>query len=152
MEYLINKSSEKIDNRGSASGYVHEIPAHGGLVKITDFLCFAIVFKTYSCNKKYLKREKRWFFKYLRIIMIFTIFSWLFVQDCVHRVNGPSIQCRFNSVVRIRPLNNLKMIIVVRRPKTSIWIHGFVLNLDGWTWSATGPSADGRLVRTTGFV
>ena len=35
------------------------IVVHGGLVKITDFLCFAIVFKTYSCDKKYLEREKR---------------------------------------------------------------------------------------------
>ena len=84
--------------------------------------------------------------------MIFTTFSWFFLQNCVHWVNGPSIQCRFNSVVRIRPLINLKMIIVVRRPKTSILIHGFVLNVDGWTWSATGPSDDGRLVRTTEFV
>ena len=56
MECLINKSSEKNDNRGSASEYVREISVHGGLVTITDFLCFEIVFMTYSCDKKYLER------------------------------------------------------------------------------------------------
>ena len=56
MECLINKSSEKNDNRGSASEYVREISVHGGLVTITDFLCFKIVFMTYSCDKKYLER------------------------------------------------------------------------------------------------
>ena len=29
---LINESSEKNDNRGSASEYVHEIPVRGGLI------------------------------------------------------------------------------------------------------------------------
>ena len=56
MECLINKSSEKNDNRGSASEYVREISVRGGLVTITDFLCFEIVFMTYSCDKKYLER------------------------------------------------------------------------------------------------
>ena len=59
MECLINKSSERNDNRGSVSEYVHEIPVRGSLVKITDFLFFAFVFKTYSCDKKYIEREKR---------------------------------------------------------------------------------------------
>ena len=45
----------------SASEYVREISVHGGLVTITDFLCFEIVFMTYSCDKKYLERLNRWF-------------------------------------------------------------------------------------------
>ena len=32
IKCLINKSSEKNNNRGSASEYVHEIPVRGGLV------------------------------------------------------------------------------------------------------------------------
>ena len=55
MECLINKSSERNDNRGSVSEYVHEIPVRRGLVKITVLT----VFKTYSCVKKYLERKKR---------------------------------------------------------------------------------------------